>query len=108
MMFISRESSQGFLEGSRRMFCNKLILSIDSPRSVEELPDFNLGLRIGSFLRTWGKIEDQASEPNRIVVADRGLIAIADDSIQLQSLRGFSPGFLGFSGSYGKPTVEVF
>ena len=67
MMFISRESSQGFLEGSRRMFCNKLILSIDSPRSVEELPEFNLGLRIGSFWRPGGR--SRIKPPSRTVLS---------------------------------------
>src|SRR4030042_3663295 len=108
MVFLSGESSHRCPEGSGRMFRNQLILRVDSPRSVEKLPSFHLDLRIGSSLRTWGNIERQSSQTNRIVVADRGLIAKADDSIQIQSLRDFSPGFLGFSGSDGKATVEVF
>jgi hypothetical protein len=108
MVFVPRKSSHRFPQGSRRMFRNELILSVDSPRSVEKLPSFHLDLRIGSSLRAWGNIENQSSQPSRIIVADRSRIAKADDSIQVQMLRDFSPGFLGFSGPDGKATVEVF
>jgi len=90
------------------MFRNQLILSVDSQGSVEKLPDFNPGLRIRSSLRTRGNIENQSSEPNRIIIADRSMIAKADGSIQVQIFRYFSPGFLGFSGPDSKATVEVF
>src|SRR4030042_1054403 len=108
MVFLSGKSSDRFLEGSRRMFCNQLILSVDSPSSVQKLPSFHLELRIGSSLRVWGNIENHSSQPSRIIVADRSRIAKADDSIQVQMVWALSPGFLGFSGSDGKATVEVF
>src|SRR4030042_743815 len=107
MVFVSGESSERLLERSGSMFRNQLILSVDSPRPVEKLPSFHLALRIGSSWRAWGNIENQSSQPSRIIVADRSLIAKADDSIQIQILRDFSPGFWGFSGPYGKATVEV-
>src|SRR4030042_4242945 len=108
MVFLSGESSHRFPEGSGRMFRNELILSVDSPRSVEKLPSFHLDLRIGSSLRAWGNIENHSSQPSRIIVPDRTRIAKADDSIQVQMVRDFSPGFLGFSGPDGKATGEDF
>src|SRR4030043_943038 len=108
MVFVSGESSERRLERSGSMFRNQLILSVDSPRSVEKLPSFHLDLRIGSSLRAWGNIENQSSQPSRIIVADRSLITKAEDSIQVQMVWDFSPGFLRFSGSDGKATVKVF
>ena len=108
VMSVSRESSDRLLEGSRRMFCNQPVFRVDSPGSVQELPDFNLCLCIGASLRTRRNIENQSSQSNRIIVAHRRGITKADDSIQVQMLRDLSPGFLGFSGTDGKATVEGF
>jgi len=46
--------------------------------------------------------------PNRIIIAARSRIAEADESIQVQMLLDFSPGFLRCSGPDDKSTVEDF
>lgn len=101
------ERSNRIAKGRRRVFSDQLIFVIDPPVPIEKLSDFHFGLRIRSSVWAWGNIQGQSSNPNSVVIADDGQIAEADDSIQIQMLRDFSPGLLGFSGIYGKTMVET-
>jgi hypothetical protein len=79
-----------------------------SPGSIEKLSDFHLFLGIGSSLRPRGDINHETSQTSRIIIADGVVIAKADDPIQIEFFRDFSPSLLGFSRIYGKTAIEAF
>ena len=80
LVFVSRERSHRFAEGSRRMFDNQLILSVDPPRSLEKLPEFNLNLRIRSCLSTRG--EDRESILSAAPFGKMGIVRIPLNSLR--------------------------
>jgi hypothetical protein len=54
---------------------------IDSPRSVEKLPDFYFFLGIGSSVRARRDIDDDSSQTSGIIIADNRAVPKADDSV---------------------------
>ena len=88
------------------MFSNQLVAVINSPGSIEKLPDFHLLPRIGSSVRARRDIHDQSSQTSRIIITDNRTVPKADDSVQIESLGDASPGLLGFSGMDGKTAIE--
>ena len=50
----NRPTVKNAIRNRMDMFGNELILGLDSLRSVEKLPNFNLCLHAGSFLRSGG------------------------------------------------------
>ena len=100
------KSSDRVPQRRRRMSCNEVILVIDSPRSIEQLADFDLCLRIRASLGTRREIQDKPSDSNAVIIAHHRAIAEADDSIQIQLSGNLSPRLLGLSGRDGKPTIK--
>jgi hypothetical protein len=100
------KSPNGIPKFGRRMFCDDLVLVIDSPGAIEELPDFDLCPGIRSPMRTRRKIDEETSDPNAVIIAHHGAIPKTDDSIQIESGRNLTPGLFGVSGRNRKPAVK--
>jgi hypothetical protein len=100
------KSPNGIPKFGRRMFRNDLVLVIDSPGAIEQLPDFDFCFGIGSSMSTRRKIDEETSDPNAVIIAHHGAISETDDSIQIEPRRNLAPGLFGVSGRNRKPTVK--
>ena len=89
------------------MFRDELILVIDPPGAIKELPNFDVSLGIGASVgTTGGQIQNQTSNPNTVIIAHDRAIAEADQSLQIELWGELAPGFFGFSGTDRKATIK--
>jgi hypothetical protein len=73
-----------------------LVLIVDPPGSVEELPHLYPCLGIGCSIGAGRDVNGNASKSDGIVVPYRGFVAKANDPVNVEAPGHRTPGFLGF------------
>ena len=81
-------------------------LVVDSPRSVQKLSDLDLGFGVGSPRGSRRDVDEEASEPDGVVVEDGGGIAEGDLGFQVEWAWDFSPSLVGIAGLDGESAIE--
>ena len=88
------------------MFGNEVVLVIDLPRAVQELPDFYASFGIGSAQRSGGNIQEQVSQAYGIIQAHFGGVMETNGPVHVERLGDRAPSFLGLAGGDGKAVVK--